>query len=170
MRAKLKNRAIDAPKNDIIDTPEIKTADLSYQEEQRQAESRQQEEQKQAAAIRDKNTEKDEKTVKIPSPLSLAIDTFKQNPQKSAPPHIVYGPKFIGYNAYLQVDIDTACNVFAVNANNYELNKRGEDFSYFGGQANRSPVILKPPTGSYYVVIDKAGAAGRVKALVQVIE
>lgn len=85
------------------------------------------------------------------------------------PLHTVYGPEYVGYNDYLRVSLDTACNVFAVDAYNYARYKRGENFKYYGGYAKESPVILRPPSGSYYVVIDNGGASYRLRASVQVI-
>lgn len=87
-----------------------------------------------------------------------------------APPHAAFGPEFVGYNDVIRVDIDTACNVFAVTEWDYRNYQDGRSFNYYGGKAKSSPIYLTPPSGSYIVVIDNGGAGIKnIRASVRVI-
>lgn len=87
-----------------------------------------------------------------------------------APPHAAFGPNYVGYNDVIRIDIDTACNVFAVTEWEYRSYCKGRSFNYYGGEARSSPIYLTPPSGSYIVVIDNGGAGIRnIHASVHVI-
>lgn len=87
----------------------------------------------------------------------------------SGPPHHAYGPKYVGYGDTIRVDLDTACNVMAMDNYNYQRYQRGENFDYFGGYVKKSPFFLKPPSGSYYVIIDNGGDGYQLRASVRVM-
>jgi hypothetical protein len=84
-------------------------------------------------------------------------------------PHTLYGPVSVGMNQVIKVSLDTRCNVLVLDNYNYDRYKNGLSYKYFGGYATKSPVILKPPTGRYYVVIDNGGDSYKLRAAVQVI-
>lgn len=84
-------------------------------------------------------------------------------------PHHVYGPVSIGYGDAIRVDLSARCNVIALPTYEYENYKRGRTFTYYGGYATATPVIIRPPIGMYYVVIDNGGSSYRLRASVSVI-
>jgi hypothetical protein len=87
----------------------------------------------------------------------------------AAIPHEAFGPNYIGYGDVIRVDLDTACNVFAVSTWDYQQYRRGRNFNYYGGHATQSPFYIKPPPGTYYVVIDNGGDGYSLRAAVHVI-
>jgi len=87
----------------------------------------------------------------------------------AAPPHAVYGPLELRRGDTIQVDLDTACNVYALDTFNYEQYKKGRKFQYSGGLAKASPFIIKPPRGSYLVVVDSGGAGAPPAVSVHVV-
>lgn len=93
----------------------------------------------------------------------LSVLVFTQTP------HTVYGPVNVGYNQVIKVSLDARCNVFAIDSYNYDRYKKGLSFNYIGGYAKKSPIILKPHVGHYYVVIDNGGDSYQLRASVQVI-
>jgi hypothetical protein len=84
-------------------------------------------------------------------------------------PHTAYGPVYVGKYQVIKVSLDARCNVFAIDRYSYENYKKGLNYKYYGGYAKKTPVILKPPSGTYYVVIDNGGESYKLKAAVQVI-
>ena len=88
----------------------------------------------------------------------------------AAPPHHKYGPEYIGHGNSIRVDLDTVCNVFAVDSYNYEKYKNGASFNYFGGRATKSPFFIHPPSGTYYIVLDNGGDGYNLRAGVHVIQ
>ena len=86
------------------------------------------------------------------------------------PPHAAYGPEFVGYKDNIRVDVDTACNVFAISTYDYDDYKQGRSFNYYGGEATYSPFYINPPSGSYYIIIDTGGGSIEgIRASVQII-
>jgi hypothetical protein len=66
--------------------------------------------------------------------------------------------------AAVEIDVDTAANVFLVDASNFSAYKNGRRFSYYGGQARRSPVRLAiPRSGRWYLVLDLGGYPGTIR-------
>ncbi|MDE3102970.1 MAG: DUF1883 domain-containing protein [Chloroflexota bacterium] len=64
----------------------------------------------------------------------------------------------------------TEANVFLVNETGLHAYESHRQFRYWGGHFRRSPVILQVPyAGTWYVVVDLGGGAGRVEAAVQVL-
>jgi hypothetical protein len=64
----------------------------------------------------------------------------------------------------------SGANVMLLDDLNLSHYRRGDRFEYFGGLATLSPVTLTVPrTGSWNVVVDLGGGAGRVDASVRVL-
>lgn len=76
----------------------------------------------------------------------------------------------VGGDDIVEVTLDNKANVRLLDDANYARYKRGEQHRYYGGQAQVSPVHLKPPhPGRWHVVIDFGGFAGKVRASVNVV-
>ncbi|PEK40937.1 hypothetical protein CN586_25180 [Bacillus toyonensis] len=57
-----------------------------------------------------------------------------------------------------QVDIPHACNVFLVNSNNYRRYSSGQNYEYFGGHYDRTPVtITVEGAGRWYLIVECNG-------------
>lgn len=70
----------------------------------------------------------------------------------------------------IQVTLDKQANVRLLDSSNFQKYTRGQQLSYFGGLATKSPVNLKVPYhGHWYLVIDLGGFSGTVHASVKVI-
>lgn len=70
----------------------------------------------------------------------------------------------------VEVTLDSHANVMLLDPQNFSNYKRGLSYRYYGGYAERSPVILTPPhPGKWYVVVNLGGYAGRVRAGFRVI-
>jgi hypothetical protein len=68
------------------------------------------------------------------------------------------------------VRLDSPANVLLMTDEAYAAYAAGAPFTYLGGWVTRDAVTLWPPrAGSWHVVVDLAGATGRVSASVQVI-
>lgn len=67
---------------------------------------------------------------------------------------------FFGHAAVrVHVSLNYSANVFLVDEFNYSYYKEGQRYSYYGGHATTSPVILNvPKTGDWYLVVDNGGA------------
>lgn len=66
---------------------------------------------------------------------------------------------FLGHAAVrVHVTLNYAANVFLVNDINYSSYKDGLPYSYYGGYATSSPVVLSiPSTGNWYLIVDNGG-------------
>jgi hypothetical protein len=63
----------------------------------------------------------------------------------------------------------SAANVMLLDGVNYIHYKNGRAFRYRGGYFDKPAVLLKPPRpGTWHVVVDLGGHAGRLKASVSV--
>jgi hypothetical protein len=61
-------------------------------------------------------------------------------------------------------------NVMVMSDGDFRSYRSGGRFTYYGGHYLRSPAIIRPPmSGSWNVVVDLRGYAGRVDASVRVI-
>lgn len=70
----------------------------------------------------------------------------------------------------IQVTLDKQANVKLLDSSNYQNYRSGQQHTYYGGLAKRSPLNLKAPySGHWYLVIDLGGYAGTVRASVQVV-
>jgi hypothetical protein len=70
----------------------------------------------------------------------------------------------------IEVTLDRAANVQLLDPENYENYKNGRGYRYHGGYATRSPVRFSVPrAGTWHVVIDLGGGAGRVRAAARLI-
>lgn len=70
----------------------------------------------------------------------------------------------------VHVRLDSPANVLLMDDASYAGYIAGSPFTYFGGWVTRPAVTLWPPrAGSWHVLIDLAGAEGRVSASVQVL-
>ena len=101
--------------------------------------------------------------------LRLSVAAIVSLAAIAAPPHAVYGPLEVRRGDVIRVDLATGCNVYALDTFNYEQYKKGRKFQYSGGLATGSPFILKPPRGSYLVIIETGGEGAPPAAAVRVI-
>lgn len=62
-----------------------------------------------------------------------------------------------------------AVNVMVMSASDFSSYRRGGRHHYYGGHFTRSPAIIRPPSGSWHVVVDLGGRRGHVRAGVRVI-
>ena len=71
----------------------------------------------------------------------------------------------------VRVDLEgNAANVLLLDSANYNAYQRGGRYTYRGGYATRSPVLLTVPhAGRWHVVIDLGGGRGNVRAAVALI-
>jgi hypothetical protein len=70
----------------------------------------------------------------------------------------------------VRISLDKQANVRLLDGNNFQKYRNGQNHTYYGGLAQRSPVILSPPhSGRWHVVIDLGGYAGSVSASVSVM-
>ena len=77
----------------------------------------------------------------------------------------------VGPDDVVEVTLDGQANVMLLDAANYDHYRKGESFRYHGGLAKTSPVRLDPPYhGSWHVVVDLGGFAGKVRAGVKVVQ
>jgi hypothetical protein len=61
------------------------------------------------------------------------------------------------------VQVRERANVLLMDQANFGCYQRRQRFTYFGGQALRSPVRLQVPSpGHWYVVLDLGGASGAI--------
>ena len=101
--------------------------------------------------------------------LRLAAAAILSLAAIAAPPHAVFGPLDIRRGDAIQVDLVEACNVYALDSFNYEQYKKGRKFQYSGGLAKVLPFIVKPPRGTYFVVVDSGGGTPAPTASVRVV-
>lgn len=70
----------------------------------------------------------------------------------------------------VEVTLDKQANVRLLDDSNFDRYKQGQQHTFYGGLAKKSPVHLRPPTpGRWHVVIDLGGYAGTVRAAVRTI-
>jgi hypothetical protein len=75
-----------------------------------------------------------------------------------------------GAGDIIEVTLDRAANVQLLDPANYENYKNGHGYRYHGGYATTSPVRLAVPrAGTWHVVIDLGGGAGRVRAAARLV-
>ena len=84
--------------------------------------------------------------------------------------------KFIHYEFDLdatnavEVHLDKQANVRLLDGSNFQRYRAGQQHTYYGGRAKRSPVVLRPPhSGRWHVVVDLGGYAGKVNVSAHVI-
>jgi Domain of unknown function (DUF1883) len=64
----------------------------------------------------------------------------------------------------------TAANVLLLDETSFQNYRQGKPFEYVGGYAQTSPYRIQAPRpGRWHLVVDLAGAAGRVQASLRVI-
>jgi hypothetical protein len=71
----------------------------------------------------------------------------------------------------VEVILDREANVRLLDEANFAKYQQGEQHTYYGGLAKKSPVRIRAPhPGSWHLVIDLGGYAGTVKASVKTIK
>jgi len=71
----------------------------------------------------------------------------------------------------IEVTLDKQANVLLLDDANFSIYQRGGRFSYLGGLAKKSPLVLTPPhPGHWNVVIDRGGSRENVRASVRIIK
>ncbi len=84
---------------------------------------------------------------------------------------VKYDLGYVEAGASAEVTLAHRANVRLLDASSFARYERGETFSFIGGQAVRSPVVLTVPTaGHWYVVLDLGGGAGTIKSSVRVLQ
>jgi hypothetical protein len=69
------------------------------------------------------------------------------------------------------VTLEHRANVLLMDEPNFQRYRDEGEFTYSGGEARHSPVILEVPSaGQWHVVVDLGGADGVVRASVRVLE
>jgi len=64
----------------------------------------------------------------------------------------------------VEIDLRTAANVFLVDSTNFSNYRNGRRYTYYGGQARRSPVrLVVPRSGHWYLVLDLGGYPGTIR-------
>lgn len=70
----------------------------------------------------------------------------------------------------VEVTLDSQANVMLLDPQNFSNYRAGSPYRYFGGHAEKSPVRLSPPhPGTWHVVVNLGGYAGRVRASLRVL-
>lgn len=68
-----------------------------------------------------------------------------------------------GRDNLIRISLDAQANVKLLDPINFQRYKSGQRHSYYGGLAEESPVLLRPPHyGHWHVAIDLGGYAGQV--------
>jgi hypothetical protein len=76
----------------------------------------------------------------------------------------------LGLDDAVEVQLDKQANVLLLDGNNFQRYRNRQQFTYRGGLATASPVVLRPPhSGRWHVVIDRGGYGGTVRASARVI-
>jgi hypothetical protein len=71
----------------------------------------------------------------------------------------------LGGGEVVSVEVRERANVLLLDQLNFTRYQRQQQFSYSGGQAERSPVKLRVPRpGHWYVVLDLGGASGTIRS------
>ena len=70
----------------------------------------------------------------------------------------------------VEVHLDKQANVRLLDGPNYQRYRRGQKYTFYGGLATASPVLLRPPhAGYWHVVIDLGGYGGTVCTSARVV-
>jgi hypothetical protein len=70
----------------------------------------------------------------------------------------------------IKVELKNQANVKLVDSLNYNNYRNGRKYTYYGGRAVKSPVILNPPySGHWHLVIDLGGYSGSIAASVTLL-
>jgi hypothetical protein len=71
----------------------------------------------------------------------------------------------------IRVQLEQQCNVQVMDYTNYQRYKLGQKHDFIGGNVTKTPFLIKAPHfAHWYVVIDLGGAAGSLKAKVELIK
>ena len=71
----------------------------------------------------------------------------------------------------VEVTLDSPANVILLDPPNFSAYQQRTPYHYFGGHARRSPVRLTAPReGTWHLVVDLGGYAGRVRAGIRVLQ
>jgi hypothetical protein len=74
----------------------------------------------------------------------------------------------VGQGQAIVVQLDHAANVRVMDDANFHRYQQGQEHRFFGGLAQRSPAVIRPPSGRWHVAIDLGGYTGSVRASVAV--
>jgi hypothetical protein len=76
----------------------------------------------------------------------------------------------IGPQNTIEVTLDRQANVMLLDDINFQRYRSGGRFTYYGGLAEQSPVLLNPPHhGHWHLTIDLGGGGGTVRHSVRVL-
>lgn len=77
---------------------------------------------------------------------------------------------YVPAGSTVRIELSHRANVHLLNEHNFHRYRAGMDFRSIGGEAVRSPVLLRPPeSGHWYVVLDLGGRAGSIESYVEVV-
>ena len=70
----------------------------------------------------------------------------------------------------VEVTLDKQANVLLLDASNFSKYRQGTRYTYHGGLAKQSPVLVPAPRpGHWHLVIDLGGYGGTVRASARVV-
>ncbi|HXA02366.1 MAG TPA: DUF1883 domain-containing protein [Cytophagaceae bacterium] len=70
----------------------------------------------------------------------------------------------------VKIALKNQANVKLLDPINYSNYQKGRKYTYHGGLAKKSPIILKAPhSGKWHLVIDLGGSAGSISASVDLV-
>jgi hypothetical protein len=73
-------------------------------------------------------------------------------------------------NDVVEVTLDHPANVQLLDTANFDRYRNGQTYRYYGGYATQSPFrVTAPSAGRWHLVVDLGGAAGTVRASLQVV-
>lgn len=76
----------------------------------------------------------------------------------------------LGSNDAVEVRLDKQANVRLLDGPNFQRYRGRQQYTFYGGLATVSPVMLwAPHAGHWHVVIDRGGYAGTVSASARVV-
>ena len=75
----------------------------------------------------------------------------------------------IGPESVVEATLSNAANVQLMDSSNFASYRSGNPFHYHGGYVTRSPYKIRPPrTDHWHIAVDLGGAAGTVRASINV--
>lgn len=84
--------------------------------------------------------------------------------------NFLHSEEFLHGGEGFKVTLDSQANVLLLDDSNFQNYRAGRAYSYFGGLAKRSPVVIRAPRSArWHLVVDLGGYSGNVRAGVSVL-